>query len=55
MEATGQKGGLKAKVQRLGSHLSGMVMPNIGGFIAWGLSPLYLSQMDIFQMNNLLH
>ncbi|MBO0455988.1 PTS mannitol transporter subunit IICBA [Enterococcus hulanensis] len=37
MEATGQKGGLKAKVQRLGSHLSGMVMPNIGGFIAWGV------------------
>ncbi len=33
MQATGQKGGLKAKVQRLGSHLSGMVMPNIGGFI----------------------
>lgn len=37
MEATGQKGGLKARVQRLGSHLSGMVMPNIGGFIAWGV------------------
>lgn len=37
MQATGQKGGLKAKVQRLGSHLSGMVMPNIGGFIAWGV------------------
>jgi PTS system mannitol-specific IIC component len=28
---------IKAKVQRLGSHLSGMVMPNIGGFIAWGV------------------
>lgn len=37
MEATRQKSGLKAKVQRLGSHLSGMVMPNIGGFIAWGV------------------
>ncbi|MDT2646350.1 PTS mannitol transporter subunit IICBA [Enterococcus dongliensis] len=37
MENAGQKSGLKAKVQRLGSHLSGMVMPNIGGFIAWGV------------------
>jgi PTS system mannitol-specific IIC component len=30
-------GGLKANVQRLGGHLAGMVMPNIGAFIAWGL------------------
>lgn len=37
MENAGQKSGLKAKVQRLGSHLSGMVMPNIGAFIAWGV------------------
>lgn len=37
MERAGQKSGVKAKVQRLGSHLSGMVMPNIGGFIAWGV------------------
>src|ERR1700694_6098434 len=29
--------GLKAKVQRLGGYLAGMVMPNIGAFIAWGL------------------
>jgi mannitol PTS system EIICBA or EIICB component len=28
---------LKVKVQRFGSFLSGMVMPNIGAFIAWGL------------------
>ena len=26
----------KTKVQRFGSYLSGMVMPNIGAFIAWG-------------------
>jgi PTS system mannitol-specific IIC component len=26
---------LKVAVQRLGTALSGMVMPNIGGFIAW--------------------
>lgn len=37
MENTAQKSGLKAKVQRLGSYLSGMVMPNIGAFIAWGV------------------
>jgi mannitol PTS system EIICBA or EIICB component len=29
--------GLKANIQRLGGHLAGMVMPNIGAFIAWGL------------------
>ena len=28
---------LRVKVQRFGSYLSGMVMPNIGAFIAWGL------------------
>lgn len=32
-----EKKSLKAKVQRFGSHLSGMVMPNIGAFIAWGV------------------
>lgn len=29
--------GFKVKVQKFGSYLSGMVMPNIGAFIAWGL------------------
>ena len=29
--------GLRARVQRFGSRLAGMVMPNIGAFIAWGL------------------
>ena len=28
---------MKAKVQSFGRFLSGMVMPNIGAFIAWGL------------------
>lgn len=27
----------KVKAQRMGSYLSGMIMPNIGAFIAWGL------------------
>src|SRR5689334_22657111 len=30
-------GGIKAAIQRLGGYLAGMVMPNIGAFIAWGL------------------
>ena len=29
--------GIRAKVQRFGGFLAGMVMPNIGAFIAWGL------------------
>ena len=29
--------GPRAHIQRLGGHLAGMVMPNIGAFIAWGL------------------
>jgi len=30
-------GGVAAQVQRLGRFLSGMIMPNIGAFVAWGL------------------
>ena len=33
----GQGGGVRVKVQQFGRLLSGMVMPNIGAFIAWGL------------------
>lgn len=29
--------GAKVKIQRFGSYLSGMIMPNIGAFIAWGI------------------
>ena len=29
---------MKEHVQKFGRFLSGMVMPNIGAFIAWGLS-----------------
>ena len=29
--------GFRAAVQRVGGNLAGMVMPNIGAFIAWGL------------------
>ena len=31
------EGGIKARIQRLGGYLAGMVMPNIAAFIAWGL------------------
>ncbi|MEV6344719.1 PTS mannitol transporter subunit IICB [Actinoplanes sp. NPDC051851] len=34
-EVTGT--GIRARVQTLGGHLAGMVMPNIGALIAWGL------------------
>jgi len=35
MEGTAM--GARARIQRFGRFLSGMVMPNIGAFIAWGL------------------
>ena len=34
-EVTGS--GFRARVQTIGGHLAGMVMPNIGAIIAWGL------------------
>ncbi|MGD6944304.1 PTS mannitol transporter subunit IICB [Cytobacillus gottheilii] len=32
-----EKSGFRVKLQRFGSNLSGMIMPNIGAFIAWGI------------------
>jgi len=32
-----QGGGTRARIQRFGGYLAGMIMPNIGAFIAWGL------------------
>ncbi len=37
MEQNQAGSGFKVKIQRFGSYLSGMIMPNIGAFIAWGL------------------
>jgi mannitol PTS system EIICBA or EIICB component len=34
---TTQKSGARVRIQRFGAFLSGMVMPNIPAFIAWGL------------------
>lgn len=39
-----RKSSLKVRVQKLGTSLSNMVMPNIGAFIAWGLQHLCLLQ-----------
>ncbi|MFT9600220.1 PTS mannitol transporter subunit IICB [Mesobacillus sp.] len=36
-ESVNNKQDVKVRIQRFGSYLSGMVMPNIGAFIAWGL------------------
>lgn len=45
MSTKGQKtGGAKVAVQKFGRFLSGMVQPNIGAFIAWGLiTALFIS------------
>jgi mannitol PTS system EIICBA or EIICB component len=32
-----QQANFRVKIQRFGSYLSGMIMPNIGAFIAWGI------------------
>ncbi|KKI89203.1 PTS system mannitol-specific transporter subunit IIBC [Bacillus sp. SA1-12] len=37
MEQTQNKSDFRVKIQRFGSYLSGMIMPNIGAFIAWGI------------------
>ncbi|TKC14947.1 PTS mannitol transporter subunit IICB [Robertmurraya kyonggiensis] len=36
-ETTQDKSNVKVKIQKFGSNLSNMVLPNIGAFIAWGL------------------
>ncbi|VKV87599.1 PTS system mannitol-specific transporter subunit EIIBC [Streptococcus pneumoniae] len=39
-----EKVSLKVRVQKLGTSLSNMVMPNIGAFIAWGvLTALFIA------------
>lgn len=35
--AGAERAGFRVRVQKFGSFLAGMVMPNIGAFIAWGL------------------
>ncbi len=37
MDITNEKKSLKSRIQKVGSYLSGMIMPNISALIAWGL------------------
>ena len=37
---------MKETVQRVGGAMAGMVIPNIGAFIAWGLITALLFQQD---------
>ena len=44
-ETPKQSVSLKARVQKLGTALSGMIMPNIGAIIAWGLiTAIFMAQ-----------
>ena len=36
-EGASRTGGARIAVQKFGTFLSGMIMPNIAAFIAWGL------------------
>jgi len=41
-------GGARARVQKFGAYLAGMIMPNIGAFIAWGLlTAIFLAPDDL--------
>ncbi|GAA3943243.1 PTS mannitol transporter subunit IICB [Microbacterium soli] len=43
--AVQQPGGFRVRVQKFGTFLSGMIMPNIAAFIAWGLiTALFIDQ-----------
>jgi len=41
-------GSIRARVQKFGAYLAGMIMPNIGAFIAWGLiTAIFLAPEDM--------
>lgn len=44
---------LKARIQKFGSSLSNMVMPNIGAFIAWGIITALFMETGWFPNENL--
>jgi mannitol PTS system EIICBA or EIICB component len=37
IDMSNTKSDVRVRIQRFGSYLSGMIMPNIGAFIAWGI------------------
>lgn len=43
--------GFRAKIQKFGGVLSGMVMPNIGAFITWGLITEFFFRQDGIRMH----
>lgn len=57
--AQAKKSSLKVKVQKFGTALSGMIMPNIGAIIAWGLTAaIFMTPNGWFpnaQINKLVH
>lgn len=57
--AQAKKSTLKVKVQKFGTALSGMIMPNIGAIIAWGLTAaIFMTPNGWFpnaQINKLVH
>ena len=43
--------GVRVRVQKFGTFLSIMVMPNIGAFIAWGLITAFFIQVGWITLN----
>ena len=47
-----KKVSMKTRIQKFGSYLSSMIMPNIGAFIAWGIITALFLALDGCQMKN---
>ncbi len=45
--------GVKANIQRFGGYLAGMIMPNIGAFIAWGLITAIFIEVGWFPVDRI--
>lgn len=48
-----EKTSISQKLQKFGSVLAGMVIPNIGAFIGFGLITAFFWKQDGLQMQNL--
>src|SRR5699024_496095 len=48
----GKTGGVRSRVQKFGSNLSSMVIPNLGAFIAWGILTAIAIPTDIELFTN---
>lgn len=46
---------MREKIQSLGGFMAGMIIPNIGAFIAWGLITASLSPPAGFPASGLLN